>query len=176
MPAVQITIVGLDKASAAVRSAVFSGARQGLEAAAKRGEFLVQENMLHPASGRPVVATGVLLGSIASEVREGPGTIGHAVVFAQPPGGDYAGFVEAGTRPHFPPPSALLLWVKKRFGVANEKQALSIAFAVARGIAKRGTQARRMFENAFTALEGQLGGIFEAAISRAIEAAGLGKT
>jgi len=166
---------GKEEASQEVRSAIVSGARAGLTAVAARGQFLVQENMLRPAFGRPIVASGVLVGGIAFEMRDGPGMIGSAVVFAQPPGGEYAGYVESGTGPHFPPPSALLLWVKKKFGVGDEKQALSIAFAVARGIARRGTLARGMFAAAFRQLVSEAAGILERGIAAAIEKAGLGK-
>jgi hypothetical protein len=93
-------------------------------------------------------------------------------VFAGAPADQYAGYVESGTGPHFPPPSALLLWVKKKFSPATEKQALSIAFAVARKISKRGTSSFGMFNRAFARLEGELQGIFLAEIAKAIEAAG----
>jgi hypothetical protein len=66
---------------------------------------------------------------------------------------EYAAPVETGTRPHFPPPSALLPWVQKKFGFEDEKEALSMAFAVAKSIAKKGTSGHFMFQRALTELE-----------------------
>lgn len=175
MATVQIKIRGLAEATGAVRAAIVAGGQAGLAAIAARGQALVQQNIQRPPFGSPVVASGVLLSSIAFELRSGPGMIGSAVVFAQPPGGEYAGYVEAGTGPHFPPPSALLLWVKKRFGASNDKEALSIAFAVARKIRQRGTLARGMFAAAFRQLSAEIGGIFERAIAAAIGKLGAGK-
>jgi hypothetical protein len=172
---VRIIVTGLAEASAEVKAAVSAGVAGGLNVAGTQGERLVKETIASSFGPRPpAVATGNLLNSVAFEVVR-QADISRVTVFAGPPADVYAGYVETGTRPHFPPPSALLLWVERKFHPGSEKQALSIAFAIARTIAKRGTSAFRMFDRAFTVLEGQLGGIFEAAIARAIEAAGVGK-
>jgi len=134
----------------------------------------VKETISTAYLGRPpAVATGNLVNSIAFQLSQEAG-ISRAVVFASAPADQYAGYVEAGTGPHVPPPSALLLWVKKKFSPSTEKQALSIAFAVARKIAQRGTSAFGMFARSFAKLESELQGIFQAQIAKAIEKAGVG--
>jgi hypothetical protein len=134
----KITIKGLDQATEVISSAVAVGIENGLAVIGARGEQLVKENITNPFDGRPpAVATGNLANSIQFKpFREV--NMYRVVVFAAPPADVYADPVETGSRPHFPPPEALLLWVKKKFTGVDEKQALSIAFAVARKIAKRG--------------------------------------
>jgi hypothetical protein len=120
------------------------------------------------------VATGNLANSITF-VETKTVEVTRLEIKATPPAESYAGYVEAGTGPHFPPPSALLLWVKKKFSITEEKKALSVAFAVARKIAKRGTSAFGMFARADAKLEPELPGIFQAQIAKAIETAGAAK-
>ncbi len=171
----RITIRGFDTATASVKAAVATGVRNGLAVAGARAEALVKEKISSSYLGRPAaVATGNLVNSITFQVSQEAG-ISRAVVFAGAPADQYAGYVEAGTGPHFPPPSALLLWVKKKFSPGTERQALSIAFAVARKIAQRGVSAFGMFARALAQLEGELTGIFQAQIGKALEAVGLGR-
>lgn len=165
----KITVRGVKELTESLRGAVQEGLRNGLEVAGVRGQALVRENIEQPPFGRPIIATGTLHSSITSELQAAPGLLGRMVIFAQPPGGNYAAYVEAGTLPHFPPPRALLLWIKKKFGIDEEKKALSIAFAIARTIARRGTLGRGMFVHAFQKLQGEIQGIFEAAVARAIQ-------
>ena len=54
----------------------------------------------------------------------------------------YARYVEFGSRPHWPPLSAMQPWAR-RHGFPAGRQG---AFLVARAIAKRGTKARKMFQ------------------------------
>jgi len=172
---VKITIRGLDTATAQVNSAIQSGVKNALDVAGARGETLVKEKIYNGYLGRPpAVATGNLVNSITFQVAQEQG-ISRATIFAGAPADQYAGYVEAGTGPHFPPPSVLLLWVKKKFSVSNEKQALSIAFAIARKIARRGVTAFGMFARAFAQLESELSGIFQAQIAKSIDDAGVGK-
>jgi len=173
--AIRVVITGLEAATAQIKSAVSTGVQNGLTVAGARGEALVKEAIRQPYLGRPpAVATGNLVNSITFQVSQETVT-SRATIFAGAPADQYAGYVEAGTGPHFPPPSALLLWVQKKFSPSSEKQALSIAFAIARKIARRGTSAFGMFARAFNVLQGELGGIFQAQIAKAMEAAGLDK-
>jgi len=173
--AVTIHITGLDKATENIRQAAHLGVDQGLVVAGARGQQLVTDNITSSYLGRPPAVTfGLLANSIAFESVKTV-DISRVVIFSQPPAGDYAGYVEAGTGPHFPPPSALVPWVKKKFSVKDEKQALSIAFAVARKIAKRGVSGFGMFARAFAVLDKELAGIFERSIGAALQALGLGK-
>lgn len=172
--AIKITLVGIDTAMVEIQDAVTFGVLHALVVAAARGEALVKETISSAFLGRPpAFATGNLANSITFQVSR-EASFSRAIVFAGAPADMYAGYVESGTGPHFPPPSALLLWVQKKFHPSTDKQALSIAFAVARKIAQRGTSAFGMFARSFAKLEAELLGIFDAQIAQAIEAAGVG--
>ena len=81
-----------------------------------------------------------------------------------------AAFLELGTKPHMPPVAALIPWVRAVLGV-SAKRAPSVAFLVARKIAKKGTKPQKNFERAAAATEGQVLRMFESAAGRV--AAGL---
>jgi hypothetical protein len=158
----KMTINGLDKASDELLRAVSIGEANGLETIGIEGARLV-------ASMTPVGATGNLVAGMIFEVH------GTAVeIFATPPADVYSEPVDLGTKPHFPPTDQLLLWVKKKFGVTDEKQARSIAFLIARKISKRGTKPVLMFERAFDQLQQQGPEILEAEVAKAVQAAGFG--
>ncbi len=53
----------------------------------------------------------------------------------------YAGTIEYGSRPHFPPIAPMLLWTKRKFGL-DAAEAKKVAFAVSRAIAAHGTKPR----------------------------------
>src|ERR1700720_2873514 len=113
--AMKITIKGLDTATAKIKAAVSVGVQNGLAVAGARGEALVKETISNPYLGRPAaVATGNMVNSITVQISK-EARLSRATVFASAPADQYAGYVESGTGPHFPPPSALLLWVKKKF-------------------------------------------------------------
>ena len=57
----------------------------------------------------------------------------------------YAEFVEMGTRPHMPPVEKLYLWVRRKLKINDEKQIESVAYAIAKTIAKYGTKAKPYF-------------------------------
>ena len=61
----------------------------------------------------------------------------------------YAPDIEYGTKPHFPPPQALMPWVQRKLHVGHEKAA-SVAYYVARKIARTGTKARPIFRPAIS--------------------------
>jgi hypothetical protein len=159
-----IRISGVSEAVAELQAATMAGAATGLEKIGLRGEQIL-------AMHTPVGATGNLSQGIFSEFhQEGP--LMHEVIAVGPPADVYAAYVEDGTRPHMPPPSALLLWVKQKLLIDNEKQALSVAFAIARKIAKRGTQGAHMFDQAFQQLQVEAPGILERAIATSVQSAG----
>jgi hypothetical protein len=58
--------------------------------------------------------------------------------------------VELGTRPHFPPVQAIADWVKVKFGIGGPA-GQSIAWAIARKIATKGTQGAHMVSRAVDA-------------------------
>ena len=57
--------------------------------------------------------------------------------------------VEFGTEPHFPPIAALIPWVKRILKVSGEKEARSVAYAIALKIADVGTEGAHMAQEAF---------------------------
>lgn len=52
----------------------------------------------------------------------------------------YAEYVELGTKPHFPPIEPLVDWVMAKLGITDETEAHSVAFLIARKIARVGTK------------------------------------
>lgn len=160
-------ITGVAEATGELKNAILLGAQRGMEKVGLRGVSLVQEHT-------PVGATANLIhGVFAQFHQEGPAM--HEVIAVGAPADVYAAPVETGTKPHFPPPDALLLWVQKKLRVENEKQARSIAFLVARKISKKGTAGAHMFEHAFTQLQQEAQGIMEREIAVAVEKAGFGR-
>lgn len=98
----------------------------------------------------PVGASGNLRGSIFTEIKgEGRGAIRGVVVSRVP----YAGHVEFGRRaggamPPWREGTPLYRWVVRNLESRNGEFE-SVAFLVARAIARRGTRGRRMFARAF---------------------------
>lgn len=93
-----------------------------------------------------------LRGSLFNELHESPGLfteiIGSNLAYAEP--------VDAGTKPHFPPVAALIPWVEKFITLEHGETAESVAFLIARAIARRGTPAVRMFERGLEAAQSLL--------------------
>ncbi|OFW08660.1 MAG: hypothetical protein A3H27_18595 [Acidobacteria bacterium RIFCSPLOWO2_02_FULL_59_13] len=87
-------------------------------------------------------------------------------VFLAPPADRYGLFVEVGTRPHFPPPAALLGWVQSRLGISNDRQARQVAFLIARKIAREGTPGRFLFQQALEESEQRIVAIFEEEVAQ----------
>ncbi len=58
----------------------------------------------------------------------------------------YAAPMNNGSKPHWPPITAIERWVRHKFGGRDASEQRSIAFLVARKIAKRGTKAHRFME------------------------------
>lgn len=105
------------------------------------------------------VDTGWLRASIWPQVFSGAdfvrGVVGSNVT--------YAPYVEYGTAPHFPPPAALVGWVRRhKFGKAGRE--LSVAYAIAKKIAERGTPARPYLIPAFQKNEANIRNKFDHAI------------
>ena len=98
----------------------------------------------------PVGASGNLRGSIYTEIKgENPGAL-RGVVASRAP---YAGYVEFGRRPGGAMPpwregSPLYRWVVRNLE-SQGGDFESVAFLVARAVARRGIPGRRMFARAF---------------------------
>jgi hypothetical protein len=158
----RLKVNGYKEATGDVKLAMHEGVQNGLEKIGLRGEALAK-------SGAPVGATGQLANSQAMQLSEN-----RVEIFVGPPADVYGAPVEFGSKPHFPPVDALMLWVKKKFNPANDQDAKSIAFAIARSIAKRGTKATHFFENAMDLLEKEAPGIMEHELAEALRAHGYG--
>jgi hypothetical protein len=161
-----ITISGVDAAIGERRAAIMAGATAGMQKLGLRGEQLVKEHT-------PVGATGFLSGGVFAELHQ-PAPNLMEIVSVHAPADVYSMPVEEGTKPHFPPTSGLVLWVKQKLHIGDEKAALSVAFAIAKTIAKRGTKGAHMFQIAFNQLETEAPGIMEAEIAAALARAGVG--
>jgi hypothetical protein len=157
-------------------AAVGEGTQAGLEALGVKGAEMVQENITTPYNGKPAaVCFGILAGSVVSTFVREVGMFKEIVGVSPTLGADkYAAPVETGaTWPNaMPPASALLPWVQKKFGIEDEKQALSMAFAIAKSIKKKGTQGHEMFSRALTEIEPLCAPALEAGIARACAAHG----
>lgn len=101
----------------------------------------------------PVGATGILRGSIASEVRGTPVQIRGAVATPQA----YALPVEEGSRPHWAPIGPLLLWARRKLG--DERAAYRVRWA----IRLRGTKPVGMFAKGLEASRGRIDTVFRLA-------------
>lgn len=64
---------------------------------------------------------------------------------------EYGEVVEYGRRPGkaMPPVDPIAKWVRSKLGITDRKEARSVGFAIARTIAREGTEGAHMFENAW---------------------------
>ena len=150
-----VKISGVESQAPQVQEAIREGEQTGLEALGIKGAEMVQQNISTPYNGNPpAVCFGNLIGAVVSHFEWLPDAA-HEIIGVSPQlGADkYAAPVETGARPHMPPPDALLLWVQKKFDIDDEKQAKSVAFAVAKSIEKRGTSGHQMFSRGLEQLE-----------------------
>lgn len=169
-----IKITGTEGLAPEMLAAVQEGTQTGLETLGVKGSEMVQENIVTPYNGKPAaVCFGNLAGSIVSTYLRSPEQMGVIIGVGTSLGANgYAAPVETGARPHMPPPSELLPWVQKKFGIEDEKQAMSMAFAVAFSIRKKGTQGQQMFSRALTELEPLCAPAVEKGLARAFAAHG----
>ena len=131
--------------------------RRELLTAMTQGTLLVEREV---KDGMPRV-TGMTAASVASDAFTTPVGVIGTVGSSQPS----ASFLELGTKPHMPPVEALVPWVKAVLGV-EPKRARSVAYLVARKIARKGTKAQKPFDKAIAATEGQVLRMFEDAAGR----------
>lgn len=83
----------------------------------------------------------------------------------------YAPAQEGGAKPHFPPVAALEGWVRRKLQV-SEKEVRSVAFLVARAIARRGLPAREFARRGLESVRARVNARFEQARSRIVERLG----
>jgi hypothetical protein len=97
-----------------------------------------QENLIKNGS----VDRGLLLASGSLERGENEAVIRYSSPTAL--------WVEFGTHPHRPPVEPLIGWARRKLGL-SEKEAGSVAWAIASKIAKEGTEAKPFFRPAIAA-------------------------
>jgi hypothetical protein len=114
---------------------------------------------------------GGLRGSIQAAPPRGEGDAVIGIVGTALP---YAPAVEFGAKPHMPPVASLRLWVEHKLGL-KDADADAAAWAIARAIAKRGTEGAHMFETALAATEGQIATILRTAVGRLAQRLGGGR-
>ena len=109
--------------------------------------------------------TGVSANSIASDVISSPAGVLGVVASSQ------ASVValELGTRPHMPPIAALEPWVKAVLGIREPKEIKSVAFLVARKIARVGTEPKKPFAKAAASTQAQVLAMFERAAQQVVD-------
>ncbi len=113
------------------------------------------------AKERTPKASGMTAASIMSDAFSSPVGVIGTVGSSQPS----LAFVELGTKPHMPPVEALIPWVRAVLGVERKRER-SVAYLVARKIARKGTKAQRPLGEAIAATEGQVLRMFEDAAGR----------
>lgn len=113
------------------------------------------------AKERTSKVTGMTAASISSDAFSTPVGVIGMVGSSQPT----LAFLELGTKPHMPPVEALVPWVRAVLGVPAKRER-SVAFLVARKIARKGTEPKRPLANAIVATEGQVLRMFEDAAGR----------
>lgn len=135
---------------------------RALLSAMTQGTLLVEREV---KENMPRGATGLTAASVTSDAFATPAGVLGVVGSSQPS----AMFVELGTKPHMPPVAALVPWVRAVLGIRDPGEARSVAFLVARKIARRGTKAKQPFGRALAATEGQVLRFFEDAAGRVAE-------
>lgn len=132
--------------------------RRELLSAMTQGTLLVEREV---KEGIPRGATGLTAGSVTSDAFSTPAGVLGVVGSSQAS----AAFVELGTKPHMPPVAALVPWVRAVLGV-DAKRAPSVAFLIARKIARKGTKAQQPFALALARTQGQVLRLLEDAAGR----------
>ena len=104
--------------------------------------------MRHLALATPTGATGKARQSVTTRMESGPtvrGFVGYGLAST------YIGFVNDGTRPHWPPIAPLAYWAARKFGYGvGSPEAKRMGYLVARSISRKGTKAQRFVENTVT--------------------------
>lgn len=168
-----VTITGIENATEQVRAAAHSGVMAGLAALGAKGVQLATEATSTAYNGMPpAVATGNLANSFFSTITPGL-FLSRLLVQAGAPADTYVDPINYGAAPHMPPVNALLPWVKLKFGIDDEKKALSIAWAIAIGQKRKGLVGRHMVDRAQEAIEPLAPGAIERSIAVALQAAGI---
>ncbi len=114
----------------------------------------------------PIGVTGVARHSVGHRIERG-GSVQRGVHIRAELGSParHVGVLERGRRrgARRPPADALELWVRRKLGITDRKEARGVAFVIARAIGKRGMDAIEMFEQAADDSEREIQAIFDRA-------------
>lgn len=132
--------------------AAFERAPEVVEEEVERFVAAATAHLQDEVQKRTPTTHGTLRASIIGDVRRLPG-IGVEGVVGTPLA--YAPAVEDGTRPHMPPVEPLAAWARQKLGVTG-REATRAAWAIARKIARVGTEGHFMFQRAFEANQAQI--------------------
>jgi len=188
---IDINVTGLKALAAKYPAAVRTGAASGIEESILLLENQVLTNI---QAGRPphgaAVSTSTLIHSVFAEIRGEAANL-HGIVAVNPPADTYALVVEEGRRPgaKMPPPDALILWIRKKWGQSigvtataigkewkhrgTRRQAVqsaerSLAWILARSIGHKGFPGVHMFRKAFEMHRQNVAAILNLHISEAV--------
>lgn len=150
---IQLLARAMEKAPETVRKHL----RAAVTEASQLLEKAVKENT-------EVGLTGATRQSIESEERFDAHEIMGAVGSAEP----HIEALETGTKPHHPPVKPLIDWAKQKFGL-SAGAAESAGWAIAKKIAKKGTEGQFMFKRAFDDHGGAIQRIFSTSADAAIQ-------
>ena len=166
---IQIDATGLARHLATLPESLNDAIERGLDRATEMLRSAATGIAQSPYGERVPGSLGEFAASTRNEVRVSSNRLtGH--VFLAPPADQYGMFVEIGSAPHFPPPGALLGWVRRRLGISDERKAREIAFLIGRKISKRGTEGKFIFERALRENEERVIAILEEEIENALAA------
>ena len=125
------------------------GAREELNAAMEQSLATIQEEVvLRTPDGVGGSQTGHLRGTIQTSRA---GSNAYALRGRIGSFSDYVEPVEFGSKPHYPPASELVRWVQLKLGIPDEKEALGVAFAIARVKSRTSTLGVFMFRDGIAA-------------------------
>lgn len=115
---------------------------------------------LTPTSGAGTLRDSI--GALPVEISSTSvrGEVGTTNTYAQP--------VETGAKPHMPPVEPIAEWVRRKLGIKDEAEAKSVAFAIARKIAKSGSKGAFMFREGLAASQAQILEILGDGVERAL--------
>ncbi len=171
-PAIDVEVVGAEELTAELVAAAEALSPDGMVAPMKSATLYItrqaKKNLSKKYGGVGTetggVNTGRLRNSITPQVKthmlETVGIVGSNV--------KYAPFVEYPTRPHYPPIAPLIMWVRRKFGLAGRAM-ISAAYGVQRAIGKRGTKGILFLTHAFESSTNKIIQIFDRAVKKATE-------
>jgi len=116
--------------------------------------------------GRTPVNTGFLRSSFGTTQRRTPMAVEGEVRSVS----TYAAPVEFGRLPgKMPPVDAIEYWVRRKLGITGDREARSVAFAIARSIGKKGTKGAFMVRDGLQAATPYIERLFDDAVGRIVE-------